>query len=162
MASFLRRANGGRGLKSLERPECHAEIVRRIAALTPDTSPRWGRMTVTGMFCHLCDSYRVGLGERTAGKLKMGAPPVLMKWIALYVPASWPKNLPTLPEVDQGAKGTAPTSFDADRAELLRLIEVFRRGPVEGSHPIFGKLKNHEWQRWGYLHADHHLRQFGV
>jgi hypothetical protein len=28
-------------------------------------------------------------------------------------------------------------------------------------HPIFGRITRAEWLRWGYLHADHHLRQFG-
>ena len=28
-------------------------------------------------------------------------------------------------------------------------------------HPIFLDLTQTQWMRWGYLHADHHLRQFG-
>jgi hypothetical protein len=28
--------------------------------------------------------------------------------------------------------------------------------------PLFGELTPYQWLRWGYLHADHHLRQFGV
>jgi hypothetical protein len=30
------------------------------------------------------------------------------------------------------------------------------------AHPIFGAMAKEEWHRWGYLHLDHHLRQFGV
>lgn len=149
-------------MKSLLRPECHAELVRRLERLTADAEPRWGRMRAGEMLCHLCDSFRVGLGERKAGVLRMPAPAMVMKWVALYLPAPWPRNLPTLPEVDQRAKGTPPADFERDRAELLRLMERFRRDPVDGRHPIFGQLKNREWQRWGYLHADHHLRQFGL
>lgn len=148
--------------KTLERNDCHADILRRLGEVRPDARPRWGKMTAGGMLCHLSDSYRVGLGEKPAGVLKMPAPAIVMKWVALYVPVPWPKNLPTLPEADQGVKGTPPAGFAADRATLLDLIERFRRGPVEGPHPIFGRLKHSEWQRWGYLHADHHLRQFGV
>jgi hypothetical protein len=29
-------------------------------------------------------------------------------------------------------------------------------------HPIFGAMSERAWLRWGYLHMDHHLRQFGV
>jgi hypothetical protein len=29
------------------------------------------------------------------------------------------------------------------------------------AHPIFGRMTEAEWMRWGYLHTDHHLRQFG-
>jgi hypothetical protein len=27
-------------------------------------------------------------------------------------------------------------------------------------HPFFGSMQHADWMRWGYLHADHHLRQF--
>jgi hypothetical protein len=30
------------------------------------------------------------------------------------------------------------------------------------AHSFFGRLSRTEWLRWGYLHMDHHLRQFGV
>jgi hypothetical protein len=26
---------------------------------------------------------------------------------------------------------------------------------------MFGPMSERDWMRWGYLHADHHLRQFG-
>jgi hypothetical protein len=29
-------------------------------------------------------------------------------------------------------------------------------------HPMFGSMKRADWLRWGYLHADHHLRQFSA
>jgi hypothetical protein len=31
-----------------------------------------------------------------------------------------------------------------------------------GPHPMFGDLTSWQWMRWGYLHTDHHLRQFGL
>jgi len=27
---------------------------------------------------------------------------------------------------------------------------------------MFPEMNEREWMRWGYLHADHHLRQFGA
>jgi len=30
------------------------------------------------------------------------------------------------------------------------------------SHPILGGMSDAAWLRWGYLHMDHHLRQFGA
>jgi hypothetical protein len=29
-------------------------------------------------------------------------------------------------------------------------------------HPLFDAMSERDWMRWGYLHVDHHLRQFGV
>ncbi len=88
-----------------------------------------------------------------------------MKWIALYVPIPWPKNLPTRPEVEQGAGGTPPTDFERDRDGLLLLLQRFsapERAERMSPHPMFGEMRASERQRWGYLHMDHHLRQFGV
>jgi hypothetical protein len=33
---------------------------------------------------------------------------------------------------------------------------------LDWRHPIFGELTDSERMRWGYLHMDHHLRQFGA
>jgi hypothetical protein len=67
--------------------------------------------------------------------------------------------------MEQGVGGTSPVEFERDCASLIALIERFcdRRslGKVH-PHPIFGELRDEEWLRWGYLHTDHHLRQFGA
>ena len=88
-----------------------------------------------------------------------------MKWVALYVPFPWPKGVPTRPEMEQGVGGTPPGDFGRDRANLESVIQSFsdpNRQFQWQPHPIFGKMSETEWMRWGYLHADHHLRQFGV
>jgi hypothetical protein len=51
--------------------------------------------------------------------------------------------------LDVGALIAACDRFLAARAELARR-----------PHFLFGRLS--EWARWGYLHMDHHLRQFGL
>jgi len=86
-----------------------------------------------------------------------------MKWFALNVPVPWPKGVPTRPEMEQGVGGTAPGHFEEDRQKLLSTADRFI-GPelnLTIPHPIFGVLTREEWLRWGFLHADHHLRQFG-
>jgi hypothetical protein len=50
-------------------------------------------------------------------------------------------------------------------ADVERLLELMAtRGPDFDwpAHPIFGRMSRAAWLRWGYLHADHHLRQFGA
>jgi hypothetical protein len=47
---------------------------------------------------------------------------------------------------------------------LLDSMERFSRGPRDFQfrpHPMFKKMSEGQWMRWGYLHMDHHLRQFG-
>jgi hypothetical protein len=139
------------------------EILRRIATLTAGDQRRWGKMSAHQMVCHLCDSYRLALGEKTASPATGLLQRTAMKWIALWVPFHWPKNVPTRPEMEQGRGGTAPTDFGRDRSDLLSIIGRFcDPGPGTSiGHPFFGSMTREEWMRWGYLHADHHLRQFG-
>jgi len=89
----------------------------------------------------------------------------MTKWIALYAPFHWPKGVPTRPEVEQGAGGTPPTDFERDRNDLLAVLLRFSDQPRAFQwhpHPMFGEMRHDEWLRWGFLHTDHHLRQFGV
>jgi len=110
-------------------------------------------MSVHQMVCHLCDSYRAALGEKSVSRGPAFAPRPMMKWVALRLPVKWPQGIATRPEVEQGVGGTVPGEFEADRAELLGVTERFCAG-VTGlavPHPIFGPMSGAEWLRWGYL-----------
>jgi hypothetical protein len=120
-------------------------------------------MSAGQMVCHLCDAYRATLGEIAVSPASGIFQRTVMKWAALRLPMKWPPGVPTRPEIEQGAGGTPPTEFERDRAELLVSFSRFcgTGGRVSPAHPIFGQMRAEEWLRWGYLHADHHLRQFG-
>jgi hypothetical protein len=150
-------------LRSLESTEDRASIRGRILALTPSDHRRWGKMSVEQMICHLRDSYQVALGEKTASPATGFLQRTLVKWIALSAPMRWPKGVRTRPEIEQGAGGTAPGQFEEDRAALVSILDRFRNETLSNviPHPYFGPMTPAEWLRWGYLHADHHLRQFG-
>jgi hypothetical protein len=144
-------------------PGVRNSIAQRLALLTPVSRAQWGRMSAHQAVCHLADSFRFALGRKPASEATGILQRTLIKWIALYVPLTWPKGTPTRPEMEQGVGGTPPREFAGDREELAGLIEEFasaRAFTVE--HPFFGALTVDEWMRWGFLHADHHLRQFGV
>jgi hypothetical protein len=152
-------------MKSLADAGVQESLSFRIAALRPGSRRLWGTMSAHQMICHLNDSFRACLGEKAVSPATGLIQRTAMKWMALYLPAPWPKNLPTRPEVDQQAQGTRPTDFTSDRDMLLKLIKRFGSGSCEfrdHAHPIFGKMRDREWLRWAYLHVDHHLRQFGV
>jgi hypothetical protein len=86
-----------------------------------------------------------------------------MKWVALKVPLQWPHGVKTMPENDQEIGGTPPEDFARDRQQLEAMLERFcQPGNAVAPHPYFGEMTEVEWLRWGYLHCDHHLRQFGV
>lgn len=120
-------------------------------------------MSVNQMLCHLTDSYLVALGEKKAASATGLLQRTVFKYIALRTPLRWPKGLPTMPEVDQGKGGTAPLQFSQDQQKLASTLQRFCDNLQEPctTHPLFGPMTREDWWRWGYLHADHHLRQFG-
>ena len=152
-------------MKTLARESDKAEILARLRTVRPESVRRWGRMSAHPMVCHLADAFRMALGQKD---VKIGATLLgrtIVKVVALYVPMTWPPGLVTSTELDQEHGGTPPGDFAADLAEAVALLELVtaptRR--LEGRvHPVFGRMSDAAWLRWGYLHTDHHLRQFGA
>jgi hypothetical protein len=135
----------------------------RIAALTSAGQPLWGHMSVGGMVCHCADAFEVALGERTAtASYQFQFEPAVLKQLSLTSPSNWPHGVPTSPEIKQGAGGTPPGQFEDDIGRLLTVLHRFVDHPgPHPEHPYFGPMTADEWLRWGFLHIDHHLRQFG-
>ena len=149
-------------MKTLTSAADLASIRSRIALLSPTDTRLWGSMSPHQALCHITDGLRLPLGELTAATVKTPLPLPLFKWIVLKAPMKWPKDTHTMPEIDQNIAGTPPGEFATDRATLLDKLErVVRSTGPWPPHPIFGPLCHPEWMRLGYLHLDHHLRQFG-
>ena len=150
-------------MKDMRDPAAQREILVRIGRLSRGDQPRWGKMTVEQMICHLTDGYRAVLAGRNLDRVKFWIPRPLLKWIALRLPLRWPKGVRAPWEIAAGLGGTPPVDFEHDRAELVRSINEFcARVPApKMMHPLFGRMSPRDWMRWAYLHADHHLRQFG-
>ena len=152
-------------MKTLANAQDRDEIVQRIELIGPSNRRRWGTMSAGQMICHLSDAFRVTLGDRAAKPVKNrynGSP---MRWLALWLPLPWPHGVSTVPECDAKVDGTSPTDFERDKGDLLALLQRFTAQPnvvAQHAHPFFGQMTEKEWMRWGYLHADHHLRQFGI
>jgi hypothetical protein len=140
-------------------------LLDRLQRIRPETRAIWGRMNAHQMVCHLRDSFGLAMGDKTASEDINFFNRTLIKWVALYAPFPWPQGVPTRPEMDQLRGGTPPVEFSRDKAALAAAIERFARQPNTfqfSRHPTFGELTRWEWIRWGYLHADHHFRQFGM
>ena len=147
--------------KSLADPEVLQETKARMLSVTADAHPLWGKMTAPQMMRHLACSCEVALKERAVGPLK-GPPKWLVKWAALRSGLTWSKNLKTAPELLRALEEESPADFAAVTALAIQKMEALATGIwLAPSHPMFGSMSSRDWQRWGYLHADHHLRQFG-
>jgi hypothetical protein len=159
-------------MKSLTHTADRAAILLRLRRLNPETARRWGRMTAPQMVCHLTDSFLGVMGERESRSAMAAATATMtraswrqraMKLVALQLPLPWPHGVKTKAEVDQEKGGTPPGDFGADLAALEVVCARFANDRRERSpHFLFGPLTSDEWNRWGYRHMDHHLRQFGL
>ncbi len=149
-------------MRTLAREDCRVEIIRRLRSVRRDSTPLWGRMSAHQMVCHLADACRMAIGQRVVAPVAGPLPPVVMKWIALYLPLPWPRSIPTVPELDQHGGGTAPVDFTADLAAVETLLNSLPGRDTWSPHPIFGRMSRADWLRWGYVHTAHHLGQFGA
>ena len=150
-------------MKTLDSDGALQEVLNRLELLRPESARRWGRMTAHQMVCHLTDSFRLAMGARKASEDITLLNRTLVRWVALHTEIRWPKGVPTRPEMDQLRAGSLPVEFADDANTLAAIIQNFARKPRSfARHPLFGELTEWEWMRWGYLHVDHHFRQFGL
>ena len=150
-------------MKTLSNLADRQNISLRLTQLSTADTARWGLMTAHQMVCHLVDSYKVALAEKNASEATGLIQRTVLKWLALQAPIQWAKGFRTRPEIEQGKGGSVPVDFCQDLASLLSTVNRFCDGLPRPCvpHPIFGAMTVQDWMRWGYLHADHHLRQFG-
>lgn len=150
-------------MRSFARAADHADVLRRLQALTPGHARRWGRMDAHQAICHMADAFRMARGTRPAAANGRLVHRTVVKWFALYAPLRWPPGLASSPELRQAeGLGTPPSSFAADLEALCALARDAARPGPRVPHPLFGPLSEAAWLRWAWLHTDHHLRQFGA
>lgn len=153
-------------MKTLAQRQDMDEVLARLANVRPDSPRQWGQMSAPQMICHLSDAFRMA-GEKPLPDDSTLAHRTLIKWMALYAPLPWPTGtLVTRPEIDQvRGGGCSPGVFADDVVRLVTLVDQFTardRSARWPAHPFFGAMSSRAWLRWGYLHMDHHLRQFGA
>ena len=154
-------------MKSLSKLEQKQELLSRIRRVQPTSERLWGKMSAHQMICHLADGYRLYLGEIPSQPVPGPAiVKALIRTFALYAPVPWPRGkVPTFPAIDQvDGTGTSPVEFARDVTGLCEMLDRFSQIPqsYQWRHPGLGPLSYSQVMRLGYLHADHHLRQFGA
>jgi Protein of unknown function (DUF1569) len=152
-------------MKTLANQNDYDEILRRLRTISATSQRRWGTMIVAEMISHLNDALRVCMGDKPAASISNGFTRSVLKWAALWFPTHWPHGVRTFPELDPRLQGTPPKDIADDLSDLRALLARFTTHPEIVTlhlHPVFGPMAEKEWMRWGYLHIDHHLRQFGA
>lgn len=151
-------------VKRLDNPALQRDIVLRIERLHSSLPAKWGLMDAEQMLRHLVGAFQMAMKEHEASRPASLLRGPVVRFVALYLPIRWIKGYPTVRELDIVKIGAEAVDFDQNREELYALINRFCLSTAEQllpEHPIFGKMSRSEWMRWGYLHTDHHLRQFG-
>ena len=122
-------------------------LLGRLQRLTPDTRPRWGRMTATRMLAHLNDGFALAYGELTTRQRRtwLRIPPVNLL-VACAIP--FPRSAPTPKELI----AREPNGWDVEMDRFSHNLEAFtmrartHRWP---DHPFFGRMPGWAWGYWG-------------
>jgi hypothetical protein len=138
------------------------EIMGRLRSVKAEDRGLWGVMNVTEMLCHLRGAFRIAMGEVPVSPVGVPIPRTILKFIALRLPLPWRKNFETIPELRRGTPIMQIGLFSNDHAQVVAELARFcKPGQIRVNHAFFGEMSFEDWMRWGYLHTDHHLRQFG-
>jgi hypothetical protein len=151
-------------VKRLDNPALQRDIVLRIERLHGGLSAKWGLMDAEQMLRHLVGAFQMAMKKHEASRRPSLLRGPVGRFVVLYLPVPWIKGYPSVRELDIVKIGAKAGDFDQSREELCMLIDRFCLSTAEQllpEHPILGRMSHSEWMRWGYLHTDHHLRQFG-
>jgi len=139
-----------------------AEIMERLQSVEADDRALWGVMNSPEMLCHLRGAFRLAMGEIPVAPVWVPIPRAVFKLMAFWLPIPWPKSFETVPPLKRVTPTMQVGSFEIDRSDVLAELARFcRPEQMRVDHPHFGPMSLLDWMRWGYLHTDHHLRQFG-
>jgi hypothetical protein len=138
-----------------------AQVQQRLAGLTADRPPLWGKMNVGQAMAHCVVGLESATGARQIKRVFIGrllGP--LVKPLALGDDKPMKKNSPTAPEF----LVPADSEFASHRAKVSQLVAQFASGGplacTKAPHAFFGRMTPDEWGILMYKHLDHHLRQF--
>ena len=139
------------------------EICRRMAGLSAESKPQWGKFNAAAMLAHLNDAMRMATGELPVPPKKTALPIRYAPLKQLFIYAlPWPQGAPTAPEL---LTRCSSADFAREKAAFNGIVDRLaqkRASDAWPEHPAFGRLTHRAWGVLKYRHADHHLRQFGL
>jgi len=150
-------------LPNIFNQEIANRIIARIETLTPNTSSKWGKMSVSQMIAHCNVTYEMVFED------KHPKPNAIIKLILKLLVKNNVVN-----EVPYKQNGqTAPAfivkdekNFEEEKTRLIayinKVVELGENYFDNKESHSFGKLSISEWNNMFYKHLDHHLSQFGV
>ena len=139
-------------------------FVDRFKALKADTTPKWGKLTPTGLLRHIRFVLEVSLGEVPEVDKSTLFSRYILSTLFFRVFTRWPggvlKAPPTwTPEPSDDFRLEMKLMTDA----LKRFADAADRDPKRTTiSPLMGPTTLAYWQRVHGVHFAHHFRQFGL
>ena len=135
--------------------------LERFNKIDEDAKPEWGSMSLGQMRAHMVTAIRYSLSK---DELTPDEGSFLIKHIAgpLFVNGivKFPKNV-AKPKLYDASAPTA--TLDEVKTEMDEFLTELNSGSFDPPpHPALGDLGPVGWGKLHDVHADHHLRQFGV
>ena len=150
-------------MKNIFNKEITEEIIGRINNLSNNSTPNWGKMSVSQMLAHCCVTYEMVFTDKHL-KPNFFTKFILKTFVKKIVVSekAYDKNGRTAPQFLISDE----KEFESEKKRLIDFIiktqelgEAYFDGKESHS---FGKLSKTEWNNMFYKHLDHHLTQFGV
>ena len=137
------------------------ELLRRVARLTPESTPLWGRFTSCRMLAHVNDTLRMATGDLPVAFKRTPLRYPGIKHLVIYA-LPFPRGVPTAPEL---LARTDAAEFARERDQFPMLLQRFAARPRAGpwpDHPAFGPMSGSAWGVLTWRHIGHHFTQFGI
>ncbi len=152
-------------MESIFTEEGLSVFISRIEALSAESQPIWGKMTVAQMLAHCQVPLEIALGDeivRTPFYSHLIGPFMKLYYTSKYTkPRKNSKTLRIFRLYDSDAK-----DFWTEQTRLLvflrRFSDKWKDGKLIDRHPRYGPMSQLDWDLSQQKHMDHHLRQFGV
>ncbi|MCT4665836.1 MAG: DUF1569 domain-containing protein [Flavobacteriales bacterium] len=140
-----------------------ALFFERIDKITPESQPKWGKMSADQMLAHCNVTYEYIFEDKY--KKPRGFKRFLLKAFvknAVVNEKKYPKNSRTAPDFIISDERNFQLEKDRLKNYMNRVLEL-GEDHFEGkeSHS-FGVLSKNEWNNMLAKHLEHHLEQFGV
>lgn len=139
-------------------------FIHRLANLSKDTIPKWGKMNSTEMLKHCRLAMEVPLGRL---KLKPNFIFKLLfgKMIKKKVTDDSTYN-PNTPTADEFKVRDTNLDFQTEKELLIQTIHDFAsysdKKLDETPHQLFGKMTSKDWRISQWKHLRHHWEQFSI
>ena len=142
------------------------KLICAVKKLTPETKPKWGKMSATQMIWHCKKfiifyqnetNYPPNLMTKTLGYMHM----FFLKHIIKWDYDKYPKNTPTLKFFDP--KRAKDIDFENEKKELIERLKMVNKYSQKFIiNPMHGTVTRDTFREVVRGHTSFHLKQFGV